>query len=80
MEHGSSNFGGGAATFLQLLDYFLFNVLGGFNHNLTSGMNGICSPSFATMVYGGTYAVVSSIMGVGEGVSTPDSTIVLVLE
>ena len=32
------------------------------------------------MAHGGTYATMSSIMGIVEGVSTPDSKNVLVLE
>ena len=39
-----------------------------------------CTTSSTTITDGGTNAAMSSIMGVGEGVLTPDSTMVLVLE
>ena len=53
---------------------------GASGHILTLGINGIYSPSSVTMVISGTNAVVSFIMGVGEGLSAHDSTTMLVLE
>ena len=77
---GSSTFGGGVTTFLRLLYNPLFNVLGGCGPNLTSGMNDTCSDFYETMVICGINATVSSMMGVGEGISTLDSIMVLVLD
>ena len=79
-EPGSSTSCGGVASFLRLLDRFLFDMLGGFGPNLTFGMNGICSASYATMACNGTYVTMSFIIGIDEGVLTSDSAIVLVLE
>ena len=79
-EPGSSLSSGGGVSFLWLLDHFLFDVRGGSGRNLTLGMNGICSASSKTTSCNGTYAAVSSIMGVGEGVATPYSATVFVLE
>ena len=79
-EPSSSTSGGGVVAFLRLLDHFLFDVLAGYGPNLTSGMNGICSTSFVTIVIGGTNVVESSMMVVSEGVSRLDSTTVLLLD
>ena len=80
VETGSSTSSCSVATFLRLLDRFLFDVPGGSGRNLTSRMNGVCSTSSITMACSETYAAVSSITGVGEGVSTSDSTTMLVLD
>ena len=79
-EPSSSASGGGVATFLQILDHFLFDVLAGSGPNLTSGMNGICSTSFVTIVINGINVADSSMMVVGEGVSTLDSTTMILLD
>ena len=76
----SSSSDSGVATFLRLLDRFLFDVPGGFGCNLTSGMNVVCSVSYVTMDCGGIYPTVSSIMSFGDAIATPDSATVLVLE
>ena len=79
-EPGSSTSGGGVAALLRLPNRFLFYVSGGSGPNLTSGMNGACSTSSATMVDGGTNAEISSIMGVGEGILMNDSEMMLLLD
>ena len=76
----SSSFGSGDVVFLWLLDRFLFDVPGGSSHNLTLGMNGICLACSTTMTISGEIVVVSSMMGIGEGISMHDFATVLVLE
>ena len=78
--HTSSSAGGGVVSLLRVLYRFLFDVPGGYGRNLTSGMNGACLVSSATMDDSGTNAVMYPIMGVVEGVSTPDYETMLVLE
>ena len=54
-------------------------MLGGSGRNLTSGINGICSASSATTTCGGTYLEVSSMISMGNTVSTTDSVTALEL-
>ena len=79
----SSSSGGGGSTgafFLRLPERFPINEPDGYGCNLTIGINGTRSTSSTTSTCGGTYPAVSSIMGVGDVVATPDSATVLVLE
>ena len=80
IDPGSSAYGGIGASFMQLLDHFLFDVPSGSSHSLNLGMNEMYSASSTTTAYSGTYATMYSIMGISEGVTTPDSIMVLVLE
>ena len=80
VAYSSSCSGVVGSFFFRLLDHFPIDGPGRFGLNLTSGMNGICSTSLATMAYGGTYMTVSSIMSVGDAVTIPDYATVLVLE
>ena len=79
-DPSSSNFSSGGASFLHLLDTFLFDVSGGSSRNLTSGMNGIYSTYSATMACGGIYVVMYSIMGITKGVLVPYYETIIVLE
>ena len=70
---------GGVISYLQGPDRFFVNELGGSVRNLTWGISSDSGASYVTMYVGGTNAAVYSIMGVGEGVFTPNSTMITVL-
>ena len=65
----SSSSSGGVSSFLWGPDRFLFYLLGGYGYKLTSGIIGDYENSSTTMVSGGINVTMSSIMGIGEGVS-----------
>ena len=75
MANPISSFSGGGVVShgLQLVDLFLFDVLGRFGCKTMVGITGDCTTSSATLGdYEITY-VVSSIIGVGDGISRLDS-------
>ena len=82
--NSSSSYGCGStsAFFFWLSEHFLIGVPykpGGSSLNLNVGKNGTYLASIV-IACGGTYTIVSSIMGVGDAITTPYSAVVLVLE
>ena len=69
-DPASSYSSGSVVSFLRVPDRFLFDGLGGSGRKVTRRITDDCATSSSTTGYGGTNAVVYSIMGISEGVST----------
>ena len=67
------SYGGGVVSFLWVPYHFLLDVSGGSGLKITHGITGDCATSSSIVVDGQTNATMSSVMGIGEGVSTPYS-------
>ena len=74
VDHVASSFSGGVFSHdIQLVDLFIFDVPSGYGRNTTFGIIDDCATSYATLGDCETTSVVSSIIGVGDIISIPNS-------